>query len=706
MVDEESTVCPPTPPLPPSFLYSGTTDIRATVISEGDVMFRFVIPAIVILLSIPTMSTAVYNAANPAPGAWPMYRHNTRQTGRATSISRMRNAPVEKWRTYLGAPLKTLAASDQADSAWVFDIDGDGQREKLILGALRIVRDGTGAELWRDTQTGQSFAPSCVQVADFLPDSAGLEIVACTSNIGTGEGYAYLFSFHDGVENGRLVWKSANFGDMYGPEVIAGDFDSDGIIDIAIAPHYRIRVLNPLTGTTRFIVNWDVGRNYGHFASADFTGDGIRDFVVISDFATHLSVVKNTGTGGSLIWKQTFGAVDGSQKDVIVRPYAHSVGDLDGDGVVEITLSLHNRPVKDGQWHATAYRGSDGAVVMDQAGRFIRDITDADADGIREIFTVDATGTTLPLLGTLRITNWSASGGVDERWQKPNAAFVMTTIGPDTSWNSIAAHGDEVVLLADLNGDGTRDFITQDDSDGDGRADRVRAWSIAPGGAITQWFEHAHGGPVNVEVVRGSDPATITMRDLVTNQLSALTTENSSGTPEGSDTPGGWTPTPIVADLDGDGGNEIIVTSSGGDVVVYETGAGDPVERWRKAGYAEVYQPGYTINPLSVVADDLDGDGTREIIARRRDSEGHATLVVYNHDGTVRWEHVFSEIIDGQIEAAVDAWITGYFTGDDSVRDISVQLHAKARASFETLMLDGRDRRQSPDDGWLFAKRV
>jgi len=601
----------------------------------------------------------------------------------------MREAPVLRSETYLGAPIPVLAGSDRADSAWVFDLDGDGRRERVQLGNLAIVRLDDDAVLWRDNVTGKGFAPSLVQVADFLPDSSGLEIVGFTSDIGTGEGRGYMFSFNGGIPNGRLVWTTPNLGDMYGPEVIAGDFDSDGTMEIGIAPHYKVQVLDARTGGTRYQATINDARNYGHFASADVDNDGIRDFVVISDFATHLSVAKNSGATGSLLWKHTYALVDGSERDVIVVPNPHSVGDLDNDGTVEVTLSLFNRPVKDLKWHATAYRGADGTVAMDIPDRYIYGIRDADNDGVKELFTIEAFGTTPPLFGKLEVMNWSAATGVRNRFTLERASFVRSTIGPDTSWNTIAAHGDETVLLSDLDADGVNEFLTLEDTDGDLRGEKLRSWQISPSG-ISARLTYASTTPIAVLSVHGTGgTCRIALRDLETNALVTLDAAGNVVSQDSNDKPPGYRHTPIVSDLDGDGRNEIVVTSSGGDVVCYDTGGPELAIRWRKPGYAWVEGPAYTLEALSVVTDDIDGDGKKEVIARRRTPEGYASLVVYNFDGTVRWERPFPEITDGQVEAAIDNWVTGYFCGGDRVRDICLQLHTSARASGELLVLDG-----------------
>jgi len=185
-----------------------------------------------------------------------------------------------------------------------------------------------------------------------------------------------------------------------------------------------------------------------------------------------------------LLWRHSYALVDGSERDVIVVPNPHSVGDLDNDGTVEITLSLFNRPVKDLKWHATAYHGSDGTVAMDIPDRFIYGIQDADGDSVKELFTMEALGTTPPLFGKLEVLNWSVATGVRNRLTVDRGAYVRSTIGPDTSWNTIAANGDVTILLSDLDGDGIKEFLTVEDTDNELRRDKLRCWKVSVAGIV------------------------------------------------------------------------------------------------------------------------------------------------------------------------------------------------------------------------------
>jgi hypothetical protein len=83
----------------------------------------------------------------------------------------------------------------------------------------------------------------------------------------------------------------------------------------------------------------------------------------------------------------------------------------------------------------------------------------------------------------------------------------------------------------------------------------------------------------------------------------------------------GWYASPAIADLDGDGANEVVWGSY--DLVALNGTSGSL--RWRAANGGRVW-------PSPVVAD-LTGDGTLEVVVGR----GNGTLVVHNRAGSVLW---------------------------------------------------------------------
>jgi len=95
---------------------------------------------------------------------------------------------------------------------------------------------------------------------------------------------------------------------------------------------------------------------------------------------------------------------------------------------------------------------------------------------------------------------------------------------------------------------------------------------------------------------------------------------------------------PVIApDLRGNG-RPLILATAPGDFVVAVEPPGDENEEpcllWRVAGRGEGPEDG-------VLAADLDGDGTKELVLARPDAEGRASVVALRHDGSVLWSRSF-----------------------------------------------------------------
>src|SRR5438093_12487379 len=81
------------------------------------------------------------------PAAWPLPRHDARNTGRSPLIGRMHRAPTERWRMPTGADISFARA--------VRASDGDGL---LVLAGSMLQRiDDRGRVVWRRGTLGVSY---------------------------------------------------------------------------------------------------------------------------------------------------------------------------------------------------------------------------------------------------------------------------------------------------------------------------------------------------------------------------------------------------------------------------------------------------------------------------------------------------------------------------------------------------------------------
>ena len=134
---------------------------------------------------------------------------------------------------------------------------------------------------------------------------------------------------------------------------------------------------------------------------------------------------------------------------------------------------------------------------------------------------------------------------------------------------------------------------------------------------------------------------------------------------------GNFRSTPTVADLDGDGQNEIIVENAGGFVEVI-----NPVERstrWKFTASAQLVWVTWKTEHNPVPAVDLDGDGRKEIICCDASNEPYTTFYALRADGSVYWK---SELT-GIAPRLTETFSVGYFR--DQGWDVIVTIQEKTQ---------------------------
>ncbi len=132
--------------------------------------------------------------------------------------------------------------------------------------------------------------------------------------------------------------------DLHPNDLVMSDFDGDGKPDLATANNYSIAgspasisVLRNTSsgGAISFETHKDISTGVQTFALAagDLDGDGKPDMISSSIVDKTISVFKNTSTTGAISFA--------NKKDYAVgeNPYDIAIGDLDGDGKLDIALT-------------------------------------------------------------------------------------------------------------------------------------------------------------------------------------------------------------------------------------------------------------------------------------------------------------------------------------------------------------------------------
>jgi hypothetical protein len=235
---------------------------------------------------------------------------------------------------------KVFTAGDDLTQATAGDVNGDGIPDLVAVGHLSnalYVRLGIG---------GGQFAP----LVKYPLRNHGNRLVVADLN---GDGYADVVVSHDG--SGVPIFVTSFLGSATGElhsvwevgtpyftteDIATGDFDGDGIIDVAVAMNDNraaVMVLRGL-GTGSFAapvflppLSTSPGISDGSTALAigDVNGDG-RDDIIVACFSLTNQLVIRLSTGTGFTDPVTI---------PLPSPVDVALGDLDGDGKLDLVAS-------------------------------------------------------------------------------------------------------------------------------------------------------------------------------------------------------------------------------------------------------------------------------------------------------------------------------------------------------------------------------
>jgi len=320
----------------------------------------------------------------PSPGEWPCERHD----GTRLSLSPLRGhieSPRVAWQFDVGTvtALASLAPDGAAEHAVAMDTAG---LPKSLPEAARWYPPAAAVLLEGKLQPRPENVSERV-LADILPQIPGVEEVRYEMRP-RGQYEKDFRLVCRGWKDGawQVQWESEwrPGGNSVATGVLAGDYDHDGKLEIAVLPWYALHIFDAATGRLKQRCKFTPGRCYGYFGAHDLNGDGSWEFVVLADFAKHVDVLGfREGAHGDarleLLWKQEIELVIDNPSTILrVRPTC--VADMDGDGVSEIIWSGYNER-GDGRWHAVARDGMTGAVKAEIDNAYFEAAVDVDGDG-------------------------------------------------------------------------------------------------------------------------------------------------------------------------------------------------------------------------------------------------------------------------------------------------------------------------------------
>ncbi|HEY3874290.1 MAG TPA: VCBS repeat-containing protein, partial [Candidatus Kapabacteria bacterium] len=287
-------------------------------------------------------------------------------------IQRINSDGAFLWRTKpFGA--HWISHIDDLDADGALEIVTSNGRELLLLSA------DTGEILFRDIVgppfSYGTYAPM-FKVHSFFGNGKQILIPCFTSK------EVPIYDCSHGARNTRVLHKLW-MDDGYHPSIVIGDVNNDGVDEIVIARLGGVYVFEPNEGRMISQTIWksdaaddrssaERRRNYGHFELADIDGDGNLEAIILSDKVTrHIAVLGNDGNGNfTPLWDRLIEHIYPNDTTEL-RYTSNSMRDFDGDGKLEIAVSIFNER-KDGKWHTEILKAETGERIIDLQNQYLR----------------------------------------------------------------------------------------------------------------------------------------------------------------------------------------------------------------------------------------------------------------------------------------------------------------------------------------------
>ena len=165
--------------------------------------------------------------------------------------------------------------------------------------------------------------------------------------------------------------------------------DNDGVDELVVSKLCGLYVFDVLTGTMTASVRWTSNgerhRNYELLQLVDIDGDGSREVVIVAErVARHIAVIDNDGKGNlSLLWDRFVEFIYPNDTTEL-RHTVNSVQDVDGDGKPELVVSLFNAR-NDGRRWLEILDPKTGTLKLEMPDTYLWGVQDINEDGVCEL---------------------------------------------------------------------------------------------------------------------------------------------------------------------------------------------------------------------------------------------------------------------------------------------------------------------------------
>ena len=362
----------------------------------------------------------------------------------------------------------------------ITDLNNDGEKELVIAGedGIKIVSILDGSIF----STVETESPTFAKLADLNDD--GVEDLVVRGMWGVRELRAYSFS--NSILNCDLFWEINEKISSSGIELCVGDINKDNkkelVTDRSLGGLISVFKADDgsLLSDKEGILNGNYAYGFNEIVNVD---DDIQNEFVISGSISaeadkgSYSITIYDYVKDSVQWQYEYGV---SSINYGFRMVPGSVGDFNGDGVIDVVISVFNNTLEgendlDGVnapniWTTLIYKGDDGILQARIDNKYLDGIIDIDDDGKSEFVLRDAPDASRQLREYSEVSLFGfVDGGFSEYWSKEKVKILPTDpedteeVGVTFVDNvlSVVSSGSEkaILMVEDINRDGIADRI-------------------------------------------------------------------------------------------------------------------------------------------------------------------------------------------------------------------------------------------------------